>query len=102
MRKRTESICRFPILAARDIIASLKLIDGDGCFWGDQRKIELRTSGSRNGVLAGLPVDHRQPRPKNLRGGFKKCEPFLARHFSPWQSPPPPLLALTTRLVLGN
>jgi hypothetical protein len=43
---------RFPTLAARDMIASLKLIDGDA-VWGDQRKIELRTSGCRNGRTIG-------------------------------------------------
>ena len=42
----------FPRIAARDIIAALKLIDGDA-VWGDQRKFELPTSGVSNGVAGG-------------------------------------------------
>ena len=81
----------FPRIAARDIIASLKLIDGDA-VWGDQRKIELPTSGCRNGV-ASAPLDLKQPCLKKVKGGFPKMRTILTKGLI--------ALAITTVAALG-
>src|SRR5260370_33204884 len=87
----------FPILAARDIIAPLKLIDGD-TVWSDQRFSSLPPAVP-NRVWA--PLDLRQPCPPKCEGAGK-CEQFSPRRLPLWRSPQSAHSALTTPSVRGS